>query len=273
MLVPGVVLAQEQEASLPDGAGKQLVERLCTGCHRSDQITRSSGYSSEGWKELARTMLDLSGSPEDETNISHYLAMPFPPHTRQAPTLIPGEAQIAFTDWQVPTLGQRSRDPEQAADGSICWAGQWGNVIGRINPATGEMQEYPLPEQSMPHTVTLDPAGHVWYTGNKNGTLGKLDPQTGATTVHKMPDPAAKDPHTAIFDQHGTLWCTLQLSNMVGRLHPALMYLVEQPWESFGGEISGFPCSHLLTQAASIGVSGVTPAVCRTLPERSGSLG
>jgi virginiamycin B lyase len=221
MLVPGVVMAQGQEASLPDGAGKQLVERLCTGCHRTDHITRSSGYSSEGWQELTRTMIDLSGSPEDETNISHYLATHFPPHTRQAPTLIPGEAQIAFTDWKVPTLGQRSRDPEQAVDGSIWWAGQWGNVIGRINPATGEMQEYPLPEQSMPHTVTLDQAGHVWYTGNKNGTLGKLDAQTGAITVYKMPDPAAKDPHTAIFDQHGTLWFTLQRSNMVGRLQPA----------------------------------------------------
>ena len=62
----------------------------------------------------------------------------------------------------------------------------------------------------MPHNVTLDKAGNVWYTGNKNGTIGKFDPNTGAMTVYTMPDPAAKDPHTAIFDHQGILWFTLQ---------------------------------------------------------------
>ena len=114
---------------------------------------------------------------------------------------MPGDAEIAFKEWQVPTLGQRSRDPVEAADGSIWWAGQWGNLIGRIDPATGEMKEYPLPDSAMPHTVILDDAGNVWYTGNKNGTIGKLDPKTGEITDYKMPDPAAKDPHTAVFDR------------------------------------------------------------------------
>ena len=49
---------------------------------------------------------------------------------------MPGDAEIAFKEWQVPTLGQRSRDPVEAADGAIWWAGQWGNLIGRIDPAT-----------------------------------------------------------------------------------------------------------------------------------------
>ena len=67
-----------------------------------------------------------------------------------------GRRRIAFKEWQVPTLGQRSRDPVEAADGSIWWAGQWGNLVGRIDPATGEMKEYPLPANAMPHTVILD---------------------------------------------------------------------------------------------------------------------
>ena len=61
----------------------------------------------------------------------------------------------------------------------------------------------------------------MWYTGNGNGTIGKLDPRTGMITEYKMPDPAARDPHTAVFDKKGTLWFTLQQSNMVGRLVPA----------------------------------------------------
>jgi len=214
-------LAQAQKSSLPEGAGKQLVARVCTGCHRSNLIVRSSGYSLEGWKELISTMIDLSANPRDEATIARYLATHFPPNTRRAPKLRAGDAQIGFKEWKVPTLGQRPRDPVQAGDGPIWWAGQWGNLIGRIDPATGQMKEYPLPDGSMPHSVTLDSAGHVWYTGNKNATIGKFDPRTEKLTVYEMPDPAARDPHTAVFDANGILWFTLQHSNMVGRLNPA----------------------------------------------------
>jgi virginiamycin B lyase len=233
LLVPVAAEAQSQPSGLPDGEGRELVEAVCTGCHQTNQITRSSGYTREGWRELAGTMIDLSGSPEDQAAIVDYLATHFPPHARRAPKLVPGEAEIAFEEWQVPTLGQRSRDPIEAADGTIWWAGQWGNLVGRIDPASGEMTEYPLPEGAMPHTVTLDADGNVWYTGNKNGTLGMLDPETGEVTEHAMPDPAAKDPHSAIFDDEGILWFTLQQSNMVGRLDPASgeVRLVSAPTE------------------------------------------
>ncbi len=190
-----------------------------TACHRTNSNTRSSGYTREGWRELISTMIDLSHSPNQEA-ITQYLVTHFPENTRRKPKLIPGRASIRFTEWMVPTLGQRSRDPVQAPDGSIWWAGQWGNLIGRIYPKTGAMTEYPLPDNAMPHSVTLDQQANVWYTGNKNGTVGKLNPDTGEITVYPMPDPAAKDPHTAIFDHKGTMWFTLQHNNRVGRLHP-----------------------------------------------------
>ena len=220
-VVPVVAQAQSRASALPEGAGKELVEAVCTSCHQTSQITRSSGYTRDGWQELTGTMIDLSGDPETHGAITQYLATHFPPSTDRAPRLMPGDAKIAFTEWQVPTLGQRSRDPIEAADGSIWWAGQWGNLVGRIDPETGAMTEYPLPGRAMPHSVTLDDAGNVWYTGNQNGTVGKLDPDTGEITVYEMPDPAARDPHTPIFDQDGILWFTLQQSNMVGRLDPA----------------------------------------------------
>src|SRR3546814_3794867 len=90
-----------------------------------------------------------------------------------------------FKEWQVPSLGQRSRDPIEAPDGTIWWAGQWGNLIGKIDPVTGAMAEYPLHEGAKPHTVTLDAAGNVWYTGNKNGTIGRFDPRTEEMTVNE----------------------------------------------------------------------------------------
>lgn len=207
--------------SLPDGEGKELVESTCSACHRVSTITYSAGYTREGWKELTSTMIDLSVNPQARDGIVSYLAAHFPPNDRRASTLVAGDHKIKFKEWQVPTLGQRSRDPVEAPDGSIWWVGQWGNLLGRLDPVTGEMKEYPLPQGSMPHSVTLDADGNAWYTGNKNGTIGKLDAATGQITVYKMPDPAARDPHTAVFDDSGILWFTMQQSNMVGRLDPA----------------------------------------------------
>ena len=219
MIIP--LTAHGQPAGqLPDGDGKQIVEGVCAACHQTNQITRSSGYTREGWRELIQTMINLSGTPAGET-VTRYLATHFPAGTRLKPTLLRGDASITFREWQVPTLGQRSRDPVQAADGSIWWAGQWSNLVGRINPQTGEVWEYTLPEGAKPHSVTPDQQGNIWYMGNGNGTIGKLEPRTAMITEYKMPDPAARDPHTAIFDKNGTLWFTLQQSNMVGRLIPA----------------------------------------------------
>ena len=212
--------AQGQAPQLPEGDGKQLVQGMCTACHETNQITRSSGYSAEGWRELIQTMINLSGTPAGET-ITKYLATHFPAGTQRKPNLVRGEAAITFREWKVPTLGQRSRDPVEAPDGSIWYAGQYGNLVGRINPRSGEITEYTLPEKALPHSVTPDQEGNIWYLGNGNGTVGKLEPRTGMITEYKMPDPAARDPHTGIFDKKGTFWFTLQQSNMVGRLIPA----------------------------------------------------
>lgn len=220
-LLPFAAQAQNRGPALPEGEAKVLVEGLCTLCHQTNMITASMGYTREGWKELTSTMLDLSGNEDMREKIVGYLAENFPPNTRRQPTLVSGPVQISLKEWVMPHLGQRSRDPVQAADGLIWFAGQFGNLMGNINPASGEIKEYDLPANAKPHTVEIDGKGNIWYTGNANGSLGYLDPKTGKITVFKMPDPKAKDPHTLVFDKNGIGWFTLQNSNMVGRIDPA----------------------------------------------------
>ena len=60
--------AQAQQA-LPDGPEKALVEGACSTCHKTTEIPRSSGYTREGWKEIAGTMIDLSKTPEEQNKI------------------------------------------------------------------------------------------------------------------------------------------------------------------------------------------------------------
>ena len=149
-LVPLPAAAQGKPSGLPEGAGKERVEALCMRCHQAREILNSSGYTREGWKELIGTMLNLSEAPDEEERITRYLATHFPPNLRRAPKLVPGSERIAFKEWRTPTPGARSRDPVQAADGSIWYAGQWSNQVGRIDPATGEIKEYALPANAPP---------------------------------------------------------------------------------------------------------------------------
>ena len=211
-----IALAQD----LPEGEGQEAVQASCSACHGVNRISNSLGYSREHWLMLMDTMVDLSGDSKRQNLIADYLAKNYPPNAKRAPTIIRGDVSISFKEWVVPTLGQRSRDPVEAPNGMIWWVGQWGNLMGVIDPNTGEMKEYPLPEGAMPHSVTPDEQGYLWYTGNKNASVGRLNPATGDIKVYKMPDPKARDPHTGVFDEQGIFWFTLQHSNLVGRLDP-----------------------------------------------------
>nr|WP_309501753.1 hypothetical protein [uncultured Roseovarius sp.] len=212
--LPSAVLA------LPDGKGRETVEAVCTACHGVNLIERSSGYSRDNWHFLTATMIDLSGNPAMEAEILDYLTENFPPSDNRAATPVEGPLTIRFEEWKAPTLGQRTRDPVEAPDGSIWWAGQWQDIIGRIDPETGAMEEFDLPAGARPHSVNIGPDGAAWYTGNRNATMGRFDPATGKITEYPMPDEAARDPHTAEFDADGILWFSLQSSNMIGRLDP-----------------------------------------------------
>lgn len=224
MLGPLSAMAQDKGGkaapALPDGKAKQLVEGLCASCHQLNLITNSSGYSREHWRELIGYMVDLSSSPQ-QNDILDYLATNFPPtQNKRVAKPVSGNVQVTFKEWVTPQLGARTRDPIQAADGSIWYAGQFGNLIGRLDPKTGQAKEYPLPPNSMPHTVQLDPKGRPWFSGNKNGMIGWVDPASGKATTYKMPDPEAVDVHTITFDKKGLVYFTFQWANMIGRLNP-----------------------------------------------------
>ena len=240
----GPVAAQ----TFPDGPGKEILEKKCSTCHAPEQVT-TFGRSAEEWHEVVVSMIDLGAeiNEEEAKVLVEYLAKNWPvkgstpPPPGNEPTEKPAEkpaekppapAAIApasshgptvmIREWDVPTPNSRPHDPQAASDGSIWYTGQRANVLGRLDPKTGQIKEFALKTpDSGPHGLTEDKAGNIWYTGNSKALIGKLDPKTGQVTEYPMPDPAAKDPHSLIFDQKGMLWFTVQGANMVGRLNPA----------------------------------------------------
>jgi virginiamycin B lyase len=160
-------------------------------------------------------------SPAQRNEISSYLAANFPIKDVPGAVLIAGPATVNIREWMLPTLGSRPHDPLAAADGSIWWTGMFADRIGRLDPRTGAMKEFPVPAGSNPHGLVEDRGGNIYFTAINGHYIGRLDPKTGAVTQHTVADanPNARNPHTPILDQRGTLWFTMQ-SGHVGRLIP-----------------------------------------------------
>lgn len=127
-------------------------------------------------------------------------------------------ALVPNTSWEVP-YGGRPRDPYVHPDGSVFFAGQAGNYVGRLDPRTGDFRRYELDENTNPHTVVVGPDSMVWFTGNRNGMIGRLNPRTGEIRRYPMSDSTVRDPHTMVFDRDGNIWFTAQNSNVVGHLN------------------------------------------------------
>ena len=202
--------------------GKALVDAQCNSCHALTART-GSGYTKEEWQVVMRMMTNhgVKISPEELPVMTEYLAKTFPVKPRPAAVLLPGPVKVSMQAWKAATPGGRPHDPLAARDGSLWYTGQMVNALGRVNPKTGEVKEFPLKTpHSGPHGLVEDTSGNIWYTGNAGALVGKLNPKTGEVTEYKMPEKDAKDPHTLIFDRAGILWFTLQGANRVGRLDP-----------------------------------------------------
>jgi virginiamycin B lyase len=207
-----------QAPALPDGPGKEIVQTKCAACHGLNLIANWGGDTKQGWQTLFGTMVSL---PKDQSDtIAEYLTTTFPDQPRPKPNLISGPVTVSFKEWVVPSLGSRPHDPEPGPGGTIWWTGMFANVLGRVDPKTGQMKEYPLKTPaSGPHGLAFDKAGNLWFTANSKGYIGKLDPKTGDITEYKLP-PEVRDPHTPLFAPNGMLFFTAQNANYVGRLDP-----------------------------------------------------
>ena len=81
LAVSAAALAQ----SLPAGDGKDMVEKICAGCHDLAPITESLGGTKGDWEMVVQSMIQMGAEikPEQAVLITNYLAQNFPPKQRQ----------------------------------------------------------------------------------------------------------------------------------------------------------------------------------------------
>jgi mono/diheme cytochrome c family protein len=76
----GAQAQQKQQQQLPDGPGKDVMQRVCSGCHGAE-IVIGRGLTRDGWTQVVTEMIErgAQGSEDDFGQIVEYLATNFPP--------------------------------------------------------------------------------------------------------------------------------------------------------------------------------------------------
>lgn len=64
-------------------------------------------------------------------------------------------------------------------DGNIWCTAVFKGYVGKLNPTTGEITEYHMPDPRArdPHTPTFDQQGVLWFTMEESNFVGRLDPR------------------------------------------------------------------------------------------------
>ena len=128
-------------------------------------------------------------------------------------------ASPQWRDFAVPS-GSHPHDVAPAPDGSVWYTAQRKGMLGRLDPATGNVQEVALGEDSAPHGVIIGPDGAPWVTDGGLNAIVRVDPASRAVKVYPLPaDHPRANLNTATFDRAGALWFTGQ-GGVYGRLDP-----------------------------------------------------
>jgi virginiamycin B lyase len=89
------------------------------------------------------------------------------------------------------------------------------------------IQAYAVPRGGHPHDVAVGADGIVWYTAQRSGHLGRLDPATG--TVELVPLGAGAAPHGVIIGPDGAPWITEGGTDAIVRVDPRTRQVTRWP--------------------------------------------
>jgi virginiamycin B lyase len=152
---------------------------------------------------------------------------------RPAPRPSGRATRIVITEYELPHPDlTEPHDVILDGDGAVWYSDFGGLALGKLDPKTGKVTEYPLPEFKPGAPigsldVELDPDGNPWIAMMYQAAVAKLDKNTGNFRVYKLPaqfdSPKVQigmlDPHHSNVD--GKVWFSENGTHVVYRLDPA----------------------------------------------------
>jgi streptogramin lyase len=109
-------------------------------------------------------------------------------------------------------------------DGNVWFIDDGAIAIGRLNPATGAITEFPLPAGSDPTGIAAGPDGNVWFTiGNAPGSAPAIDQITPLGVITEFPLPLSTNPSGGLVTgPDRNLWFTNSTpAASIGRFTPS----------------------------------------------------
>lgn len=112
--------------------------------------------------------------------------------------------------------------------GIVWYAGNLVRNIGRLDPASGEIKTYPMPDSAArdPHTLIFAPGGQMFFTVQGGGYIGRFTPATGDVKLAKVATPRSR-PYGIDIDSKGVVWVNLFGTNKLAKVDPATMAITE----------------------------------------------
>jgi virginiamycin B lyase len=222
----GLVLAEgaaaQNAVTIPDHPAKQIVDERCGICHAL-RNARSTDYSPKDWRTLIAQMRNI-GLPLTDAEyelVTTYLAAINPERARAPAKLIAGPQRVSFREWKVRQAGVMPRDAVVAANGSIWFTAQFGNLLIEVDEHKGIVGQHRLRiPYSGPMGIGIDGEQNIWFAANRAGYVGSFDPRSGAVREIRMPDHMPPDPSGLAVGHDGLIWFTAQNGNRIGRLDP-----------------------------------------------------
>lgn len=153
-------------------------------------------------------------SPEPPTATAEPTPEPSPDGTVASPLADPDFEEFPVDD------GDRPHDVAPGRDGLIWYTAQRAAALGRLDPATGEVERVDLGSGAAPHGVIVGDDGDAWVTDGGLNAIVRVDHGTLEVTTYPLPRPTDANLNTAAFDGEGRLWFTGQ-SGVFGWLDPA----------------------------------------------------
>ena len=237
-----VEFVKDYDKIYPPGAGREVLERVCMSCHGVTFFSVRQ-WDHAAWNAAVDMMskrvdgMDTSVppgrlSPKDRQLLVDYLAANFGPTAKKRVLAMDADIPLdeaalgkaMYIEYDMPKVGANGRPIGQNSyfdnDGNV-WTADRGtpNAIVRLDPRTVKFEHYPLPERGIPHGITVDSKGIVWWGETVGFKFGRLDPKTGK--MDRFPiDPTGYVKgrgHDPIVDYDDNIWLTVIRGNKLAK--------------------------------------------------------
>jgi virginiamycin B lyase len=114
------------------------------------------------------------------------------------------------------------------SQGYIWFTANYKGYIGRLNPASGEVTQYPMPDPAArdPHSLVFDQKGILWFTCETSNFVGRLDPRPGAVKLVLSPT-ARSSPYGIVVTSRGIPFYCEFGSSKLASIDPDTMIITE----------------------------------------------